>query len=373
MMIHSSYNYMIEEKINALDERRLKNDGKITIAEIDSMLLSEPNNSHLLFTKFCLIIESDTDNKEEVDSMFKLLVKKNIDTYIATSLGLYYDLMKNDYAKAIGMYQLAIERDVTKTNFWAHIYLMSVYQVLYDFENAKKIIDKAKILFDNNFLIDLKLADILLDNPENKESAFNILDKIPEDNRNESWYRSVAECYMYNSKFSTAHEYADKALALSPNSLYSYLTKIRIFLYEGRDSSLIELCDTALQKFPNAAMLFYNKGLGEMGLGNTSKAEESFLKAIDVSTEPTENILFFYFQVIYMYLNSGMVQKANDFFQKNLSVYIGHSDVFAHYILLTYYISFESFQVHLKDYCKNYPEQRGYLEELLNEYGIPIR
>lgn len=364
----------IQEIIANINDRRILGNGSITLEEINAVLLNYPQNSFLLYTAFTTLLESEGTKSEEIELFFKKLITYPLDTYNALSLGTYYESVTKDYERAISMYKLSIERDKENINFWAHIHLSDLYDFLYDIINAQLIITNAYRIFPDNILIKLKVADYWLKSIETLEEAFSILEAIPDKYRGELWYGLMTKHYVSIEDYTSAHYYADKSIAIAPESIYTILAKISIFMYENRNEEAIEMCDLAITKFPDAEILLYNKALAEMGVKNFGESERLLNEAIRICTAPKENITFMYFQMIYLYIEMGDYEKAQKYLEQNLSELRDRCDVWSHSVLISYYISQEAFQKALEEFYSSFTEEdtRGYLDDLLLRYDVEM-
>ena len=171
---------------------------------------------------------------------------------------------------------------------------------------------------DSNFMIVQFYAAIAAMQMDDPQQAIKDLNRAKgTDYRRFDVYQSL--CYVYDQVLKDTvglEKTLEEGMKLFPDSSYFLNNMINVYISTKRNEQAMQLLNTAISKSPNNPQLYFALGsLYEVGLKDEAKAEEAYMKALDLDPENPSNI----FSVGRLYFNQGvsLLDKANSLNDQN--------------------------------------------------------
>jgi transcriptional regulator with XRE-family HTH domain/tetratricopeptide (TPR) repeat protein len=208
------------------------------------------------------IHNSDIERAKQILLNIKGKIEDNADQYkeelvrTYNNLGVCYNRFESDggdFDEAEKYFQLAIERDPVFIK--AKINLVSVYLSKGDFKKAYELVDS---LWNNSDKKDPQIFQEFIWSKfhfQSSKEALEFYEKSTEAqslvSQNEILLNLMGTMYLGAEKFEKAHELADKALTLAPNTPHNLMLKARAFMQEAQTRDVIKSVFDVIPKFKN--------------------------------------------------------------------------------------------------------------------------
>lgn len=215
---------------------------------------------------------------------------------------------------------------------------------LIDSEEFDQAFDKTKIILDNSNTDEDELNSIVVkfqNNNKTEESLYILNILLLRNDKNDSTLNNLSWVYNMMSKNELSIYYADKALAILPNTEYEYCNKANALRELEKTEDAIKNYDLALELCPDSPTAIWGKAMTYNDMENYEKSLEYFLKYREIDPDDEESTRY-YITSCYTELNQTM--KAIEEYEK----YFGQDATDTSPLYSIAYIYYEQ-----KDYIKS--------------------
>jgi len=206
---------------------------------------------------------------------------------------LYYELsqlayINEDYEKAVELASKAYQMD--NENVWYGSYLLSIYEYIGDFDNAKKIIKRLIEKQPNNLDFKLELAK-LYENDNKYEEAIKVFDEIEKTNGiNEDISIEKEKLYLKLNKPDKAVEEIKRLLEKNPDKVEYYGELSTIYMHMNKPDEAYKMIKKILSLEPNNGKAYLSLSEYYQLSGKTDSAFYALSKAfasqsLDINTK----------------------------------------------------------------------------------------
>jgi len=230
--------------------------------------------------------------------------------------------------------------------------LMQVAEIkeLIENEEFDKAFEQCKAVINNRFISedDWNLIAVEFQNQDRYEEGLYILNTlILRNGRNDSTLNNLSWAYHMIYRNELANFFADRALAILPNTEYEYCNKANALRGLGQPEEAIKYYDLALKVSPDFPHAIWGKAMAYDDMEDYAKSLEFFMKYREIMPDDEESTRY-HIASCYLSLNQPMdaIREYENFYNKDTT------DTSYLYSIASVYYQQEDYQKALEYYDK---------------------